>query len=112
VSFYAMPSVNPDTILGRTTAGGRYFLETKDNALIDSKGNPLKLKSGDQIEYCVEVFAMEREPKGSTPSARSETRVATMMSQEDFGSWMRRVGEEDERVRQLFLHQKGIFERK
>ncbi len=112
VAFYPMPSVNPDTILGRTTAGGRYFLETKDNALINSKGQPLQLKSGDQIEYCVEVFAMEREPKASTPSARSETRVATMMSQKEFESWISQVGQEDERVRQLELRQKGIFERK
>ena len=43
----------------------RYFLET--DGLINSKGERLKLKSGDQIEYCVEVFAMHREPAGSTP---------------------------------------------
>lgn len=112
VSFYAIPSPNPDLILGRTTAGGRYFLETKNNALITSKGQPIQLKSGDQIEYCVEVFAMEREPKGSTPSSRSETRVATMMSQKEFETWISQVGQEDERVRQLELKQKNIFERK
>lgn len=112
VSFFAAPSVNPDTILGRTMGGGRYFLETKKDALIDSKGRPIKLKSGDQIEYCVEVFASEREPKSSIPFARSETRVATMMSDTEFQAWLALVGREDERVRKLQEEQKRIFERK
>ncbi len=108
VSFFAMPSPEP----GRMVGGGRYFLETKDGALLDSKSRPQKLKSGDQIEYCVEVFAAEREPKASIPSARSETRVSTMMSVFEFATWLSQLREEDERVRQLESRQKGIFERK
>jgi hypothetical protein len=103
-----MPSPEP----GRMVGGGRYFLETKDGALLDSKSRPHKLKSGDQIEYCVEVFAAEREPKSAIPSARSETRVSTMMADSEFRTWLSQVGQEDERVRQLESRQKGIFERK
>src|SRR5439155_13904889 len=53
VPFHAVPSPSPMTVLGRTLGGGRYFLET--DGLIDATGAPLKVKEGDQIEYCVEV---------------------------------------------------------
>jgi hypothetical protein len=110
VPFHAVPSIDPMKILGRTLGGGRYFLET--DGLIDSKGITQKLKSGDQIEYCVEVFATHREPAGTTPVARSESRVATMMRSDEFFAWMQAVGREDERVKLLELRQKGVFQRK
>jgi len=110
VPFHAVPSIKPMSILGRTMGGGRYFLET--DGLINSKGERLKLKSGDQIEYCVEVFAMLRDPADSTPMARSESRVATMMRSDEFFAWMQAVGREDERVKLLELKQKGVFQRR
>jgi hypothetical protein len=110
VPFHTVPSLDPAKLLGRMMGGGRYFLET--DGLIDTKGTRLTLKSGDQIEYCVEVFAMDREPAGSTPVARSESRVATMMRSDEFFAWMQAVGREDERVKALELRQKGVFQRK
>jgi hypothetical protein len=109
VPFHAVPSVDPDRVLGRTTGGGRFYLQT--SGLIDSKG-PVKLKSGDQIEYCIEVFGAEREPASAIPSARSESRVSTILDEKEFTTWMRLVGQEDERVRQLERLQRSIFERK
>jgi hypothetical protein len=109
VPFHAAPALNPNKDLGRTIGGGRFFLETK--GLIDSKGKLLRLKSGDQIEYCVEVHAAFRKPETSIPVARSETRVSTVMQLEDFNAWLRQVGKEDERVKQLESKQKGVLER-
>jgi hypothetical protein len=109
VPFHAAPALNPNKDLGRTIGGGRVFLETK--GLIDSKGMLLQLKSGDQIEYCVEVHAAYRMPESSIPVARSETRVSTVMQLEDFNAWLRQVGKEDERVKQLESKQKGVLER-
>ena len=86
-------------------------MQTKDNALLSSKGVPHKLKSGDQIEYCVEVFAADREPKASIPSARSESRVATIMEEKEFFTWLGQVRQEDERIRNLEKLQKAIFDR-
>ena len=68
-----VPSRDPQNTLGRTLGGGRYFLETK--GIISAKGMKVQLKSGDQIEYCVEVYAAHREPEVSIPFARSETRA-------------------------------------
>jgi hypothetical protein len=109
VPFHAAPALNPNKDLGRTIGGGRFFLETK--GLIDSKGKLLRLKSGDQIEYCVEVHAAHRKPETSIPVARSETRVSTVMQLEDFNAWLRQVGKEDERVKQLESKQKGVLDR-
>src|SRR5262249_4643691 len=111
VSFYLIPSPDPEKIIGQTIGGGRYHLPTKDNTLFDSKGNRLKLKSGDQIEYCVEVFAAERQPIDSTPSARSESRVATIMEEKEFFTWLGQVRQEDERIRALEKLQRAIFDR-
>ena len=109
VPFHAAPALNPNKDLGRTIGGGRFFLETK--GLIDSKGTLLQLKSGDQIEYCVEVHAAHRQPDTSVPVARSETRVSTVMQLEDFNAWLRQVGKEDERVKALEAKQKGVLDR-
>jgi hypothetical protein len=107
VPFHAVPSMFPEFKLGRTVGGGRYFLKTK--TLFTNTG---QLKSGDQIEYCVEVYAAKRLPEETTPVGRSETRVATVLQEKDFLAWFDQVGREDERVRMLELKQKGIFERK
>ncbi len=104
--FHAAPSPIPEILLGRTLGGGRYFMKTE--GLIDVKG-PVQLKSGDQIEFCVEVFAMKGDRKEAVPSARSETRVSTVMDQKEFTAWIQNVGKEDERVKALELLQKGVF---
>jgi hypothetical protein len=110
VPFHAVPSPDAAKVLGRTMGGGRYFLET--DGLIDSKGKRVSIKSGDQIEYCVEVYAMDRKPSASTPFTRSESRVATMMRSDEFFAWIQSVGREDERVKLLELRQKGVFDKK
>ncbi len=108
VEFHAVPSPNPDQILGRTQGGGRYFLKT--TGLLDRKsGKALKLKSGDQIEYCIKVFAAHREPEASTPFFISESRVSTVMELKEFEEWRRQVSKEDERLKELEAKQKGVF---
>lgn len=107
VPFHAMPSLNPDKILGRTQGGGRVFLKT--NGLIDSKGNRLQLKSGDQVEYCIEIFSAHREPAEATPFVRSETRVSTVVDDKGLFAWWQQVGDEDKRLRVLKAKQEGVF---
>jgi hypothetical protein len=106
VPFYAAPSFNPETTLGRTVGGGRVFLET--NGLTDSKGNRLELKSNDQVEYCIKVYAAHRD-RGETPFTVSETRVTTILSERDYFAWLTNLTEEDRRVKDLEAKQKGIF---
>jgi hypothetical protein len=108
IPFHAAPSVNPDQFLGRTLGGGRAFVSTK--GILDSKGK-VQLKSGDQIEFCVEVFAMPRQ-KEATPSGRSETRVTTVVDSSELANWFQNLNSEAARVRALELQQKGIFDRK
>lgn len=108
VEFHAVPSRVPDKMLGRTQGGGRVFLPTA--GLLDRKtGKPLQLNSGDQIEYCIKVYAMNREPEASTPYFISESRVAVVMTLKDFEEWRRQVSKEDERVKDLEAKQKGVF---
>jgi hypothetical protein len=109
VPFHAAPSPNPASFLGRTFGGGRFFLSTK--GIRDSKG-PVQLKSGDQIEFCVEVHAMPPQKGEKGLSARSESRVVTVMDAKEFTNWMQQVGREDERVRQIQRLQTEIFERR
>lgn len=110
VPFHAVPSADPRQ-LGRTSGGGRVLLST--NGLIDAKGLPRTLKSGDKIEYCIEVFAQLRDPKiGETPAARSETRVVTVMDEKAFLAWFKELQDEDQRVKDLEKKQRGVFERK
>jgi hypothetical protein len=109
VPFHAAPSINENTTLGRTVGGGRAFLDT--SGLRDGKG-AATLKSGDQIEYCIKIFAAHREPPEATPFAVSESRVSTVLSDKEFDAWLAQLGEEDKRLKQLEAKQKGIFESK
>lgn len=109
IEYHAVPSRDVQNVLGRTMGGGRYFLKT--DGLLDRKtGKALKLKSGDQIEYCIKIYAADREPKyGDVPFAVSETRVSAVMTLTEFLAWNSSVNKEDERVRDLERRQKGVF---
>lgn len=107
VEFHAIPSFAPDFVMGRTQGGGMVLLKT--DGLLDSNFKSLALKSGDQVEYCVVVYAAERLPAGTTPFTRSETRVATVLDRTAWENWLTQVGREDERVRQLELREKAVF---
>jgi hypothetical protein len=109
VPFHAIPA--PDYLpwqLGRTSGGGRVLLAT--NGLLDSKSVPRQLKSGDQIEYCIEVFARKRDA-GSTPVARSESRVTKVLDQKGFSDWLTALAREDERIINLRKEQERVFEK-
>ena len=105
VPFHAVPSDNPQ-LLGRRMGGGRYFLQTK--GLKDAKGQDLTLHKGDQVEYCVEVFA-DRNENAGRPSARSETRVTTVVDGAEWSAWLRAVLREEEQLRKLDAEQRGLF---
>jgi len=105
VPFHAVPSPDPEHVLGRRLGGGRFNFQT--SGLIDAKGQRLKLKEGDQIEYCVEVYA-GRDGK-TRPFARSETRVKTIVSVEEFARWRYELSQEQERLSKLEAKQGGVF---
>ncbi len=105
VPFHAVPSNTPQ-LLGRQIGGGRYFLQTA--GLKDWKGQDLVLHKGDQVEYCVEVFA-DRNVNAGRPSARSETRVTTVVDQAEWSAWLRAVLREEEQLRKLNAEQRGVF---
>ena len=107
VFFHAVPSFHPD-LLGRTLGGGRFDFKT--TGIRDDEGNQIKLKEGDQIEYCIEVFADKHAASGR-PSARSETRVKTMVSLAELERWIGDNVQEVRRIRELDAKQKGVFEK-
>jgi hypothetical protein len=105
VPFHAVPSNSPH-VLSRQLGGGRYFLET--NGLVDSKGKKIVPHTGDQIEYCVEVFA-DKDVNAGRPKAVSETRVTTMVDAANWRSWLNAVLREEEQLRSLDAKQRGVF---
>lgn len=109
VPFHAVPSADPDRILGRKLGGGRYDLNTAK--LLDAAGNPLTVAKGDQIEYCIEVFAdpdPSKEPGKSRPRSRSETRITNMVDVEDFRTWLFATLREEEQIRQIDAQQRNL----
>lgn len=107
VPFHAVPSPDPQQILGRTLGGGRFVLQTEK---LFAQGRQVTLKPGDQIEICVEVFAGK--PGDGRPSARSEPRVISIVSWDDWDQWRRDVQAEEERLRKLDQKQRGVFDGK
>jgi hypothetical protein len=105
VPFHAVPSADP-RVLGRQLGGGRYFLQTA--GLKDSQGQDLTLHKGDQVEYCVEVFA-DHDVHAGRPSARSETRVTTVVDAAEWRNWLKAVLREEEHLRKLDQEQRGLF---
>ena len=104
IFFHAVPDGNP---LPRTLGGGRFDFKT--TGIPDGKGGLLTLKIGDQIEYCIEVFA-DKNAKTDRPSARSETRVKTVVSFSDLERWLTDNLQEAQRIRNLDRKQRGLFD--
>jgi hypothetical protein len=103
IYFHAIEGGTP---LPRTLGGGRFDFKT--TGIPDGKGGLLELKVGDQVEYCIEVFA-DKDGKTNRPSARSETRVKTIVSFGDLERWLTENLQEAQRIRQLDAKQRGLF---
>ena len=103
IFFHAIADGNP---LPRTLGGGRFDFKT--TGIPDGQGGLLNLKVGDQIEYCIEVLA-DKTGSPDRPSARSETRVKTVVSSDDLNRWLTDNFQEAQRIRQLDLKQRGLF---
>ena len=108
VPFHAV--VSKDRLqLPRTVGGGRFEFKTSD--LLDTNGQRIKLRAGDQIEFFVEVF--NRNPdSGEAVAGRSETRIKTFVPGEEFVRWALDTLQEESRLRQLETRQRGVFDRK
>ncbi len=104
IFFHAIAHGNP---LPRTLGGGRFDFKT--TGIPDGQGGLLTLKVGDQIEYCVEVLA-DKSGNLDRPSARSDTRIKTVVSFGDLERWLTDNLQEAQRIRQLDVKQRGIFE--
>jgi hypothetical protein len=108
VPFHAATPENPE-VLPRTLGGGRFEFKTSD--LLDAKGQRIRLRAGDQIEFFIEVF--NRNPDGSEAVAgRSETRIKTFVPADEFVRWALDTLQEESRLRQLEARQRGVFDRK
>ena len=107
IYFHAVPSSKPDSELGRTLGGGRFDFETK--GIPDGMGGLLTLRVGDQLEFCVEVFA-DKDVAAQRPSARSDVRIRPIISGEDFARWFSDALQEERRLKDLDAKQRGVFE--
>lgn len=106
VSFVALPSPDPETILGRTLGGGRFHFKT--TGIPDGKGGVITLNDGDKLEYCIEIHA-DQGKHPERPIARSESRVQTFGSYESLGRWIRDLAQEERRLRELDGKQRSVF---
>lgn len=98
VEFHPLPSPDPDRVLGRTEGGGCFDFQTR----------PIKgVEIGDQIEFCVEVFA--RNPALDKFPGRSETRLKTFVTVPQFMEWIRQTISHETRLRQLEARQRTVF---
>ncbi len=104
IFFHAIPDGTP---LPRTLGGGRFDFKT--TGIPDGKGGLLNLKIGDQVEYCVEVLA-DKTGKVDRPTARSDIRVKTVVSFGDLERWLADNLQEAQRIRQLDIKQRRVFE--
>ncbi len=110
VPFFVIPASDPDKKQVRTLGGGRVLLQS--DGLLDSTGKRVQTKPGDQIEYCVEVTERERKPGAKAVTARSPVRVTSIVTVQEFLEWMRRVADEDRRIRELQRRQKDLLKEK
>jgi hypothetical protein len=106
IYFHAIADTIP---LPRTLGGGRFDFKT--TGIPDGAGGLRHLKVGDQIEYCIEVCADQNGHTGR-PTARSESRVKTVVSFGDLERWLTESLQEAQRIRQLDNKQRGLFEGK
>src|SRR5262249_5812121 len=100
VEFFAVPSIDPNHVIGRTEGGGRFDFQTKRIP---------GLKLGDRIEFFIEVF--DRRPDPGRQPGRSETSMKTVVSREELETWVRQALQEENRIRSLESQQRSIFDR-
>lgn len=98
VEFFPVPSPDPDRIHGRTEGGGRFDFQTR----------PIpNVQVGDQIEFCVEVFASN--PALEKFPGRSETRLKTFVTVPQLMDWIRQTVSHETRLRHLEARQRTVF---
>lgn len=98
VEFFPVPSPDPDRVPGRTEGGGRFDFQTR----------PIpNVQVGDQIEFCVEVFAAN--PALEKFPGRSETRLKTFVTVPQLMDWIRQTVSHETRLRQLEARQRTVF---
>lgn len=98
VEFHAVGSTDPTERPGRLAGGGRFDFQTR--ALPG-------LKVGDTIEFYVEVFA--RGPEAERWPGRSESRVKTVVTEDQFLDWVVQTLQQERRIRQLEEQQQNVF---
>jgi hypothetical protein len=89
VQYHAVPSGDPDRVLGRTEGGGRFDFQTR--SLPD-------LKVGDRIEYYVAVA--NRDP-AAPKVGRSEVRQKLVVTVPELVQWIDATLRQEDRIRQL-----------
>jgi hypothetical protein len=114
IPFHAVPSPDPEMILGRKIGGGRWDFKTA-TMLRDHRGKLIPLKPGDQIEYKIEVFPAGPDGKADTMSGRksgfSETRKVSVVSLKEWGERLALYEQEVAKVRKLQGDQGKVFPR-
>jgi hypothetical protein len=100
--FFTRPADDPDKVSG-TEGGGRYDFDS--SGIPDGKGGLLKLQEGDRIQFYVEVFG-RADPDG--PPGRSALREKEVVGQQDFLAWLKKKGDQEDRIRQLEEKQRAV----
>ncbi len=106
VHFHAVPSPNPEIILGRQSGGGTFNFQTSD---LYYQGKKVLLEPGDQIEFYIEVYAGQ--PGDDRPVARTETRTVSVVTPAEWQRWFSELKNEEDRIRNLDKKQRGVFDK-
>lgn len=109
VEFYQIPSPDPETIPDGLEAGGRYNFQVAALTKIGPDGEPTKLVPGDRVEYLVEVF--DRNPAPGREPGRSESRIKSVVTQDQLKAWLEQRDQSRERLRVIEERQRGVFGR-
>lgn len=107
VEFYPLPAVDPTTEPPGLEAGGRINFETAALTKPTDSGGRAKLEVGDRVEFYVEAF--DRNPAANRAAGRSESRIKTVVTQEQLQAWLDQHDQSRERLRKLEASQRGVF---
>ena len=98
VEFHPLPTPDPLRVPGRLEGGGCFDFQTR--ALPG-------LAAGDQVEFYVEVFALN--PELADQPGKSELRLKAFVTQPQFVDWVLSTLRHESRIRALESRQRGVF---
>ena len=110
VEFFAMASLDRDTLPDYLTGGGRFDFQTAELTKFTEEGKLAKLEIGDRVEYYVEVY--DRNPAPNRQPGKSEARIKEVLSPGEVLSRLDQTRQAESKIRDLEKKQRDVFGKK